>query len=606
MAANYPRDDAPASRRPKAWLLRGEAISEDTAKLSRLLSCVGVDWEMLSIEEAASRSGGNSEERGERFCVMTSAACLAVSLDRRANAGEELPGWLAKAQSVYVYGFGEDTESRELLRLLTGDRRANVRGMTARQAFMSVTEDLPEMCGPMSGMQIRIQVPEKQSVFDLLSRSDAVQSVIGTNEGELLVGARCGATQFFLNASAEVLDVEARTKKYIDVRESFAEIVPVVMYARLAFGVGAQREINACLIVDDPPLKPRYGFMRYSQILGLMDEHNFATTIAFIPWNWSRTDASTVRLFNERPDRLSLCVHGCDHTAREFAERSSAILHKRVKIANQRMQLLRRSTRVPHANVMLFPQGIFSTGAARALKLNGFVAAANTEVVPVHDDEHQTTVGDLLQLAIMKYASFPVFTRRYLSHGVENFAFDGLLGKPCLIAAHHDDFAGEARILLQVVDRLNALNWNLRWRSLGDVIRRSFTTRKTIHGEVCVEMYGTHLIFQNLHSFRDDIKFLKQESDLDSVEAVMVNGIEVEHSSDGQYLRCEASVPPSESAELCIIYSDTQNLPASQDSFNYRARAVLRRYLSEFRDNYLSRNVLLQQQALRIKEALRL
>jgi hypothetical protein len=390
------------------------------------------------------------------------------------------------------------------------------------------------------------------------------------------------------------------------VRENFCDTAPLVIYAKWALGAGPTPEINASLIVDDPPLKPRYGFLKYREILRLMDEHNFATTIAFIPWNWHRTDSRTVQLFHDRPDRLSLCVHGCDHTAREFADRSPAVLNKRINIANQRMQLLGRKTDLRHDRVMLFPQGAFSASAARVLKLNGFIAAANTEVVPVHEDENKTKVGDLLGVAIMTYASFPVFTRRYLAHGVENFAFDGLLGKPCLIAAHHDDFAGDARILLDVIEELNALNWKLRWRSLGDAIIRTFRTRTTRECDTSVEMYGTNLIYRNSLASPNGTTFVRQESDFDCVKEVTVNGQRVDHLQQGGHLKFQAAVPPDESAELRIVYSGGANLPLSQDGVKYRAKAVLRRYLSEFRDNYLSQHELLQQGAVRIKEAFRL
>jgi len=54
------------------------------------------------------------------------------------------------------------------------------------------------------------------------------------------------------------------------------------------------------------------------------------------------------------------------------------------------------------------------------------------------------------------------------------------------------------------------------------------------------------------------------------------------------------------------VYSAESTLPSNEEGVNYRAKAVLRRYLSEFRDNYLSRHAYLHQGALRIKEALRL
>ena len=66
----------------------------------------------------------------------------------------------------------------------------------------------------------------------------------------------------------------------------------------------------------------------------------------------------------------------------------------------------------------------------------------NTEVAPAQRAANETTIADLWSVAIMRYGSFPIITRRYPSHGIENFAFDALLGKPCLIAAHHDAPSG--------------------------------------------------------------------------------------------------------------------------------------------------------------------
>jgi len=606
MAAQYSRDDAAASGSPKAMLLRGEGALTENENLARLLDCLGASWVAVSAGELARGSECDALGSEERFCIISTASCLAGFIERAAISGCELPKLLTKAESVYVYGFGEDDRSRRLLRFLTGDVDSNVRSMTAEQTTISVSADFPELCGPMSGLQFQVRTLDKQPVFDLSARSESLQSIVSCDQGQLLAAVNCRGARFFLSSPADVVDVRALCTKYFDVRESFFETVPIVMYAKWALGTDAPAEVSGCLIVDDPPLKPRYGFLKYRDVVRLMDEHNFSTTIAFIPWNWHRTNARTVQLFHERPDKLSVCVHGCDHTGGEFAERSAAVLNKRIAIAIHRMQLLRQKTRLRHTDVMLFPQGAFSAGAARALKLNGFVAAANTEVVPVHADENKTTVADLLSLAIKKYGSFPIFTRRYLSHGVENFAFDGLLGKPCLIAAHHDDFAGDARTLLRVIAKLNSLNWKLRWRSLGDTITGSFNARKLNGGGRCVEMYGSNLLYRNSQVSSTSTTFVKEESDFDCVKAVTVNGLPVHHVYQSGYLRFEVSVPPKESADVHIVYSGGQNLSSAKDGVKYRAKALLRRYLSEFRDNYLSRNAHLHRSALRIKEALRL
>ena len=607
MAAHHFRGGASASGRPKALLLRGETISPEDEKLARLLEVLGVPWEAAGANEIAGYADWDAADGGPAAFVMSSADCLAAALGKLASEGGELPEWMRKATSTYVYGFREDSRSENLLRFLTGDRWARVRMAGTEQSTISISAEFPEMCGPMSGLRFVARTRKRQAAFTLGPQGDSFQAIASCAEGPLFVGVNRGGAQLFLNACGSIVDVSSRCTRYFDVREDFCETAPAVMYAKWAQGErAAARETSACLIVDDPPLKPRYGFLKYQDALRLMDEHNFATTVAFIPWNWSRTDARTVRLFQEHPERLSLCVHGCDHTAKEFAEQSLALLNTRISVACQRMRLFGGRTQLRYDDVMLYPQGAFSASAARALKLNGFVASANTEVRPVHVDENRTTVGDVLSLAIMKYASFPMFTRRYLAHGVENFAFDGLLGKPCFIAAHHDDFAGDAGVLLQVIAKLNALNWKLRWRSLGDAITHSYRVSGREGGRDSVEMYGSHLIYKNERGSPSAVTFTREEGDFESVKAVTVNGTAVDYLHHRGALQFEALVAPNAAADVRVLYFGSPNMPNCKDGLNYRAKAVIRRYLSEFRDNYLSRNAHLQQGAIRIKEALRL
>ena len=92
------------------------------------------------------------------------------------------------------------------------------------------------------------------------------------------------------------------------------------------------------------------------------------------------------------------------------------------------------------------------------LKRNGFVAAVNTEISPVDATGPKTLVRDVWDIAIVRYGSFAIYTRRYQQHGVENFAFDLLLGKPCFIVAHHEFFRDGGAALVTLIDNLRALN----------------------------------------------------------------------------------------------------------------------------------------------------
>jgi len=334
--------------------------------------------------------------------------------------------------------------------------------------------------------------------------------------------------------------------------------------------------------------------------LDLMERHKFSTTVAFIPWNWRRSNPRTVRLFQGHPEKFSVVVHGCDHTGGEFAVRSAAVLNQRIGTSIHRMECFQRRASLESDPVMVFPQGAFSPEVGRALKLNGFVAAVNTEVAPAHAP-NQTTIADLWSVAIMRYGTFPIFTRRYAEHGLENFAFDAVLGKPCLIASHHDDFKDHAHNLLGFIDSLNALEWNLIWRPLVQVIRRSVVNRHLEDGTHLVRVFASTSLVENATGETKEILLLKEEGDRDSMEAVSVNGKPIDFSLEGGDLRMWLTLPCRNHAVVRLHYRNNLEGIVNRMRSSDRLRVAARRYLSEFRDNYLSRSDFVYRTAKRLK-----
>lgn len=209
--------------------------------------------------------------------------------------------------------------------------------------------------------------------------------------------------------------------------------------------------IHASVIIDDPLLRENYGFLNYRKLLKLMDVHNFCTTIAFIPWNYNRTDKKIADLFRERPDRFSLCVHGCDHTREEFAKIDFNYLDNKVKLATARMIGHEKRTGIPFDRIMVFPQGKFSNEALEALKKNNYLAAVNTVAMPVN--------GPIS-------SDFPFFLR----NKPEEILID-CVSDPTFIVLHHDYFKNGYEMLTDFVDELNARLKNIKWDSVGSIIR---------------------------------------------------------------------------------------------------------------------------------------
>ena len=205
----------------------------------------------------------------------------------------------------------------------------------------------------------------------------------------------------------------------------------------------------------------------------------------------------------------------------------------------------------------------------------------------------------------MKYGKFPVFTRRYLTHGIENFAFDGLLGKPCLIVGHHEVFKDGGRELLEFVDKLNSLKWNLRWKPLGDLISHSFRIRNEAEGKSVIQMFAQSLRIENHAGEPYEFTFLKEEEDPGSVKAVTVNRDSVEFSCDGGFVYWNATLAPGETAEVSIIHNEREDSDLPTNGIAYNIKTHARRYLSEFRDNYLSQSNFVSQSAARLRGLLK-
>ena len=595
------RGNGPAS--VGAILLCEEKLSTREQNLAALLDFFGIPWKPLRPDEIARESAGAARDSFQKFCILSSAPRMAAALESSVSPEANLPSWISNASSAYVYGFQRTPVCRKLLQFLTNTADGDIRKPAASEALLTVTGDFPEMCGPMSGLQVSSKLSEDDLCFDVRLQAGEHRSIISADRSEIMLSVKRGGGCFFLDACSETIDINAPAKRYFDVKEHFSSAVPVVMYLRWAFagicwtGPGTR----GCLIVDDPLLKPRYGFLHYSEALELMDANNFATAIAFIPWNWKRTNRQTVQQFLSRSDKLSLCVHGCDHSGGEFAARSSALLNRKIKTAKQRMEGFSSRTSLRPDNIMVFPQGMFSPETGRALKLNGFVAAANTEVSPSGDARNDTKIADLWQVAIMKYGSFPIFTRRYLTHGVENFAFDAMLGKPCLMVAHHEVFKDHGRELAKFIARLNALKWDLRWCSLGEAIRHSFKIRNVVDGARAIRMYAKDLLIENTSSEPVEAFVTKEESDPDCVKAVEFNKKIINHDYERGQLRFRATILPGESGEFRVIYLDKLDLDPGKDGIAYGIKMRLRRHLSEFRDNYVSQNDFLSATAAKVK-----
>jgi hypothetical protein len=396
----------------------------------------------------------------------------------------------------------------------------------------------------------------------------------------------------FLCSGKSIIDIESDLPDGIfDLRQHVLQAVPPVLYIKWAFAgtCWAAPEKSACLIIDDPLLKPRYGFVHYGELLSLMQRHKFSTNIAFIPWNWRRSDSRVARLFRENPEYYSISVHGCAHTRAEFGSDDSERLYGKARRALARMSQHESSTGIAHDRVMVFPQGVFSEAAMSVLKRTDLIAAVNNDTISSDKKPRAVTVADVWDTAIMAYDNFALFTRRYPRSGIENFAFDCLLGKPIVIVVHHDSCRDHCAGLIAFIEQLNGLACPLIWRSLGELVRRSCRQRILSADVTQVEMYGKELLIENLSDRTKQFLIRRRESDPSTIMEVRVGSNPISWTYRGDRIHFEVELKGGEHATIRLDFHELNEAKKTAENLNYTARTMLRRYLCELRDNYLHR-----------------
>jgi hypothetical protein len=584
----------------RAIILHEGSLTPREVRLGRILDFFGVPWKAAAVSEVPEMEGDSAE------CVVFGPICaVAAGLESRRQVNCAAP----KLAAVYTYVGVDRPASEAGIQFLCGSTDLSLQKPPADNLSFLISRQFAGLAGPMAGLEVSCQLAEEDAVLAgaIFDERSGISPIISAGDLSVFVRWQHNYGPIFLSTSSQMIDIDQSVGRgFYDVKEHFCSVVPLVMFLRSMFPeiMWQPQEHGACLIIDDPLLRPRYGYCDFGKLRDLMQRYGFTTNIAFIPWNWRRTAPPAAEFFRSQPELFSLSIHGCDHIAGEFGAPSLDVLDNRARLAQTRMRNHEERTAIQHDPVMVFPQGVFSSKCCQALKRNGFLAAVNTEIVPVDSQNCRTRIRDVWDLAILSYDGFPIFTRRYASHGLENFAFDLLLGKPCLIVAHHEFFKDGGAGLIELIEKLRSLNITLRWQSLGEIVRRACRRRATGMGVEEVEMYGTELRIDNPSDQAIEMKIRKRESQADLVSEIQCDGKPVVWTTDPEHLVFSERILPRSEKLFKVVYRNQTDTPVIRRSLRYEISVAVRRVLSEFRDNYLSKNVLLSATAGSFKGAL--
>jgi hypothetical protein len=264
--------------------------------------------------------------------------------------------------------------------------------------------------------------------------------------------------------------------------ERFLEMLPLIYWLRARCAENAYEgpPLRACLMFDDPNLHwPRYGFVDFGQVAAHAALMNYHVSFATIPLDAWFTHSATAELFRTQTDRLSLLVHGNNHTKRELARRyPKSACQAFLGQAIHRIEHLERKAGVRVSRVMVPPHGACSDEVLAELPKCGFEAACVSHgSLRAHNRDRDWT-NSLGYLPVELIRGCPVLPRwGFTANLLNDVCLAAFLQQALVFRGHHADLKQGPEILDQVANIINGLG-NVRWCNPTELNRSSFQWRK--------------------------------------------------------------------------------------------------------------------------------
>jgi hypothetical protein len=433
--------------------------------------------------------------------------------------------------------------------------------------------------------------------FALAGQSKAQQVMAARNDQQVVpvfIETELREQKVFLLCKTHAAGDGAVGESAENIESAFAEIAPVMMFIKYSAGERGWHALHhyANLTIDDPWLHEPYGALSYKGLLKEMEKHNFHTTIAFIPWNYDRSEAEPVSIFRSHPERFSICVHGDNHDHKEFEDLSSKPLSLQTAALRQslaRMEKFQTLTGIPYDNVFVFPHSIGTESILEELKTYNFLATINSSNVPM-DRSRPSDLPFALRPVTLSFADFPSISRYPANMPSSNgfVAINEFLDNPLFFYTHHDFFAKGINAFNGMADQVNRLEPDTHWRSVGDIVKHFYLVRLRDDSNYDVLAFSNSFELENTSDRNLVFNVKKRESGSPGIASVRVDGQPHPFQLGSGDLDLSVSVPAGGVRSVVIQYKNDLDLASIRTSKS-SLRVNLLRGVSDFRDVTLSK-----------------
>jgi len=571
----------------------GGSHRQQEQQLETAAEFYGISVKWVSVTGANTAAVIRSSEQGDVVGLAVEAEALAaIRPDTllpmlKSKSGVDLP--------LLLFGFEPGDSSIELS-AWSGGAISSVSTLAGGSPIHYQVGPRSAVTGELGGVELPFA--GTNGAYFVSTVGTQLQVLLGLRNmqsgGPSFVESRTQGHEIFLLCGAPIPAAAEATLGTANIVDAFSPLAPAMMFVKYAAGDRGWHSPGhyANLTIDDPWLRQPYGAVDYRGLLAEMDKHQFHTTIAFIPWNYDRSQAEVVALFRSRPDRFSISVHGDNHDHKEFEDLRNRPLTDqiaRLEQAQARMDKFQQLTGIPYDHVFVFPHSIGDEPILNQLKSENFLATVNSTNYPMDRRPPADSLYALRPVTIA-FGDFPSVLRypAEMPQPRTLMAVNGFLGNPLLFYVHQDYFSTGVGAFNHVADEVNSLEPSTHWSSLGTIASHLYLERTADLSDHEVLSFSSAVSLQNNSNHVISYQVEKAEPDASLIQSVQVNGKDCSYKIEAGTLKCRFTLQAGQNADWRMSYRDPSR-PATVDIGKRSLRVYLLREASDFRDIELSR-----------------
>jgi hypothetical protein len=564
--------------------------TDDLLHLEQLAECFGIRAELIDVQASQSLPGALAREgRGTGAGWVLDLSSLKSYLEPIAQLRETAEILAGCGAAVLLLVMDGSEVTSQALEVLTGSGVAGLRNLTSAE---SVT--FPES-GSLFSRELSSQTfgrGAKKAVTLTLAELAKMTPVMDLDGSTSFAHRQVRLAEIFVWSTTGIFDVRRPLKAETEFELACDEYIPAIIFFRAAFGDRCWHNptAGAGIVIDDPLLKKKYGFIDFEKLLESARTHAYHVTLAFIPWNQWRSRVRDVKLFLDYSDCFSICVHGCDHTRNEYGFADYDGLLRKNFVAQKRMDRHGRRTGLESEPLMVCPQEKYSLEAMEAFSdSRQFLGLACTACMPRNQASAEVCGADLLLPAQDCLFGFPIFKRHYWGD-MSVFAMALFLGKPAILVEHHEFFRHGPGGAEEFVQRLAELRPDLEWRSLGETMARTHARRLVSEGNHAIRFFTDRFTLEHQIEGPAEYSLVRRVPEASVVERVLVRNETTPFTRDRDFVRFETHAHKRETMPVQVDVAPVRPSGTYPNGIKYQTSVALRRGLSELRDNFLAKN----------------